>query len=323
MDTTDSRCAGLDCHGGAAAAENLHWNLDVSDGGGDSDGLAKSQACEGCHDETPAQLRVYDDAGSLAYTGTAPDTAAVYYGTLSGYSRGGHGDATINSIDDPSFVDSASGSTPIDCSACHDGAAAHFPEAAGDVNRLGGVAIQTNTGGLCNNCHSSGDYPDAHHPSFYGSTLSNPPNHNIVPAANQEILSAVDNLTDWVDQGGGHFEQTDYGAANFGGGVDRFINWWAGSYGLGNQDPPPRPVFYGEGQTADPKAILPVAQYVGNQVSTNQLMCVTCHNPHGTDLFTYDALDGSAAPGGPNASIPDNNMLRLRDSDNTLCNACH
>jgi len=45
-------------------------------------------------------------------------------------------------------------------------------------------------------------------------------------------------------------------------------------------------------------------------------MCVTCHNPHGTDLFTYD-------PGGGHESIPDNNMLRVRDQDNSLCNACH
>jgi formate-dependent nitrite reductase cytochrome c552 subunit len=76
-------------------------------------------------------------------------------------------------------------------------------------------------------------------------------------------------------------------------------------------------VFYGENQSPSPKAILPLEQYVvgGGQ---NRVMCVTCHNPHGTDLYTYDVTTT-----GDVRQVPDNNMLRLLDDDNTLCAACH
>jgi predicted CxxxxCH...CXXCH cytochrome family protein len=316
MTEANSRCVGVDCHGNPTAAENLNWFTAIADGPGASDGLAKSQACKGCHDETPAQWRVYNAGGTLQYTGNARNAAVAYYGTLSGYSRGGHGDANIRSATDPSFVDSApSQATPIDCTACHSNGAAHFPAGAGDVNRLGGVAIQTNTGGLCNTCHPFADYPTNHHPSFYGSTLSNPANHNIVAATGQEIHT---NPSSWsaVPPGGDHYEQNGYSAQLWTTNVDGFINWWGGNYGNANQDPPPKPVFYGETGTASPKASLPLARYIGNQVNSDQVMCTTCHNPHGTDLYTYD-------PMGNHQQVPDNNMLRLRDADNTLCNACH
>ena len=117
-----------------------------------------------------------------------------------------------------------------------------------------------------------------------------------------------------TDQGGGHYEQDGYSASGETGSPDFDVDWWGGQPGLGNQDPPPAPA---------PFAVLPLERYVLDTGISDRVMCVTCHNPHGTDLFTYDATDNNAAPGGSNASIPDNNMLRLRDSDNTLCNACH
>jgi hypothetical protein len=46
------------------------------------------------------------------------------------------------------------------------------------------------------------------------------------------------------------------------------------------------------------------------------VLCTTCHNPHGTDLFMYDQY-------GVGQDVPDNNMLRMRNTDSTLCRACH
>ena len=332
VNSANSRCVGVDCHGNPSASDTvevLWWNVDVAaNAPGTDNGTEESRTCEGCHDQTPAQVRVYNAAGTGLYTGDAPDAAVSYYGTLSGYARGGHGDPEIQNEDPAPGSNGrpdATGTTPLECTDCHDAAAAHFPEAAGDLHRLGGnTAIQTNTAGLCNDCHPSADYPDNHHPSYYGPTMSNPTAHDIIPVAGSEARTAISTNEAWVEVTTDHFEQAAYGfnAAVYGSGVDRFVNWWASSYGLGNQTPP-KPVFYGEAQSAGSRGMLPLSQFVGNQSGTNQVMCVTCHNPHGTDLFTFDALDGSASPGGPNADIPDNNMLRLRDSDNTLCNACH
>jgi hypothetical protein len=179
--------------------------------------------------------------------------------------------------------------------------------------------------GLCNSCNVGSSYPGGgakHHPSLQGTAADS--NRSIVVSASQEVWSAVNGSTRWVDPSGADCgagdafcEQTAYGAANYSGDPDHFINWWGGAYGTGNQSPPPRPVFYGEATSASPKAILPLRQFVGNQSgATDAVMCVTCHNPHGTDLYTYDPVGGGQ-------SIPDNNMLRLRDEDNVLCNACH
>jgi len=319
VDTTDSRCANLDCHGDADPAEVLHWNVDMTDGTGVSDALIPSQVCEGCHDQTPAQVRVYPagDNPPPTYTGNAPDAAANYYGTVSGYSRGGHGDAKIQN-EDPG-IDSGTGTTPIDCTACHSATAAHFPAVSGDLNRLGANAtLETSSHtGLCNDCHNNTSdprYPAQHHPSFRG-TSNNATKDIVVNAESQEIRSAVSRTTNWVDGSGGSCgagddfcEQTAYGAANFSGNPDFYVDWWGGNPGSGNQSPPPEP---------SPFAVLPLLQYVGNQSGpANTVMCVTCHNPHGTDLYVHDTF-------GAGSEIPDNNMLRLRDSDNTLCNACH
>jgi hypothetical protein len=300
MDAANSRCVALDCHGQPAAGENLNWFSPITDGAGASDGLAKSQACKGCHDQTPSQWRVYDAGGTLAYTGNASNAAANYYRTLSGYSRGGHGDAGIQN-EDP-FVNSAPGSTtPIDCTACHADGADHFPSASGNRNRLSVVTIE-NTGGtgLCNGCHPRTTYPDNHHPSLQGTT-QNPNRDIVVNAASQPVRQAP---TTWFENppGSDHWEQDGYSASGVSGNPDFFVDWWNGS------GTPPRP---------QPLAVLPLIQFVGDQSgTTNTVICVTCHNPHGTDLYVFD-------PGGIGGAIPDNNMLRLRDEDNTLCNACH
>ncbi|MDF1553168.1 MAG: CxxxxCH/CxxCH domain-containing protein [Deferrisomatales bacterium] len=317
VSSADSRCVGVDCHGNPSSSDTvevLWWNVNLAaNAPGTGNGTEESRTCEGCHDQTPAEARVYDAGGALQYTGSAPDAAGSYYGTLSGYSRGGHGDKTINSTDDPSFVDSGTGSTPLECADCHDAAVAHFPEpATGNIHRLANTTLEnlthSNTG-LCNSCHAGADYPENHHPSYEGTFASS--TTDVIPAGGQEIYT---NPSTWTDQGGGHYEQNGYSASGVSGGPDFYIDWWGGAPGLGDQDPPPTPT---------PLAVLPLERYVLASGTSDRVMCVTCHNPHGTDLFTYDAMDGNAAPGGPNASIPDNNMLRLRDSDNTLCNACH
>jgi predicted CxxxxCH...CXXCH cytochrome family protein len=322
VDTTDSRCANLDCHG-SAATEILHWNVDTAaDTAGDpEDGLEKSQVCEGCHDQTPAQVRVYPAGVNppATYTGNAPDAAANYYQTISGYGRGGHGDAEIQN-EDPGVNSDPGHVTPIDCTACHADAAEHFPAVAGDLHRLGANATLETTShtgaGLCNSCHDGATYPGPgnHHPSLRG-TASNGTRNIVVSAASQEIRTAVSGTTSWVDGSGGSCgigddfcEQDAYGAANFSGNPDFYVDGWGGNPGDSNQSPPPQP---------SPFAVLPLLQYVGNQSGlTNAVMCVTCHNPHGTDLYVFD-------PGGIGSSISDNNMLRVRDSDNSLCNACH
>ncbi|MDF1553169.1 MAG: CxxxxCH/CxxCH domain-containing protein [Deferrisomatales bacterium] len=309
MTNANSLCANLDCHGDADPGENLHWNVDTAgDTAGDpEDGLARSQVCEGCHDQTPAQVRVYDAAGALQYAGDAPDTAANYYATISGYGRGGHGDPEIRN-EDP-FINSGTGNTPIDCTACHADGALHFPADSANLHRLATIELEntSHTGaGLCNSCHGGGTYPGPgnHHPSLRG-TANNATKDIVVTAASQEVRQLP---TTWFEVSTDHYEQDGYSAANASGNPDAFVDWWGGNPNNANQSPPPQP---------SPFAVVPLLQFVGNQSGqTNAVMCVTCHNPHGTDLYVFD-------PGGIGKNINDNNMLRLRDEDNTLCNACH
>jgi hypothetical protein len=309
---TDNRCANVDCHGSPKASDTvevLHWNVDLTADapGGANNGKEKSRTCEGCHDETPAQVRVYAADGSNPYTGNAPTAAANYYATRSGYGRGGHGDAAIQTeIPAPgaSGRPDATGTTPVECTACHSDAAPHFPEDPANLHRLTVIDIENTAGtGLCNTCHARTYYPGQHHPSLRGTSAD--ANKDIYPLAGQEILTVP---SSW-NPVGGEYEQNGYSAVNVSGSPDFYVNWWGATPGNGNQDPPPQPV---------PFSVLPLRQYIGNQSGgvANAVMCVTCHNPHGTDLFVYD-------PAGTYQSVMDNNMLRAPDSTNVLCNACH
>jgi hypothetical protein len=80
--------------------------------------------------------------------------------------------------------------------------------------------------------------------------------------------------------------------------LDSFVDFWSGQDAVGS-----------------PTAVLPLERYLPGGLATDKVMCVTCHNPHGTDLHVEDT--------GGNRSIPDNNMLRLRDENNMLCEGCH
>ncbi len=289
VDPADSTCTGVDCHGNPPASEGLHWAMDVTDGAGDADGLGKSRVCAGCHDgdATRAQVRLYDAADNLVYpagpgSGFAPDAARVYYATPSGYARGGHGDSGIQN-EDP-FIDSAPGvTTPVDCTACHDAGADHFPEAAANIHRLRNQTLEdaVDASGLCTRCHTAyndkaGNGNPLHHPS--GVAFTRP--YKEPTGVNYDVPA------------GGE------------GDVDEFVMYWTDttytSVGNPSQVDLPRldDIFPGQSQ---------------------MLACTTCHQPHGTDL----AVDVSQGGGGTYTEIPDNNMLRLRDTDNTLCEACH
>ncbi|PLX45988.1 MAG: hypothetical protein C0609_01620, partial [Deltaproteobacteria bacterium] len=261
------------------------------------------------------------------------NAAANYYGTLSGYARGGHGDSRIS---DPAYepalatIDPSTGNdAPIDCTACHDAASQHYGAdhdvtLTGNPNRLQGITRDSSSAdvnALCANvtCHPTAFYSG---PSGAGDTEYHHP-MLVSPAllASPKVMTAIDGGTTWTEIAPVdlpyHYEQNAYGAANYDTHVDSLKDWWAGNpVASRDDDAPPRPVLYGEAQSADPKAILPLARYVIGGGSSDDIVCTTCHNPHGSDLFVYD-------PGGIGQDIPDNNMLRLRDTDSTLCNACH
>ncbi|RMG84771.1 MAG: hypothetical protein D6708_16610 [Candidatus Dadabacteria bacterium] len=287
VDAADSTCTGVDCHGNPDASEGLYWNQAAAgdDPGVENDGQGRSQVCAGCHDGQPvkAQIRLWDRNDASVYVSAlAPDAAANYFGTRSGYARGGHGDANIQT--ESGFVDSAPGvTTPIDCTACHDAALDHFPAASATLHRLRTQTLEsaTDANGLCTRCHTG--YNDTasngnplHHPSGIAFTRA----YNEPTGVNYDVPA------------GGE------------GDVDEFVMYWTDtsytSVGSPSQVDLPRldDIFPGQPQ---------------------QLACTTCHQPHGTDL----AVDVSQGGGGTYTDVPDNNMLRLRDTDSTLCSACH
>ena len=64
---------------------------------------------------------------------------------------------------------------------------------------------------------------------------------------------------------------------------------------------------------------LNTAQIFNNDTS-DIVTCVTCHNPHGTDLYVAGEQPQVTDT---TSQIPANRMLRLRDQDDELCAACH
>ncbi|MHB8764743.1 MAG: hypothetical protein ACYDA8_10480, partial [Deferrisomatales bacterium] len=242
------------------------------------DAFGRSIACAGCHGKAtgaPAtRIQVKRDlAGtpSVVYDSDSPrllpqGAAANYFGTLSGYARGGHGDAGIQA-EDP-FVDSAPGSvvgttaTPVQCAACHDDtraaggtpAVAHFPAVtSGNLHRLTNTTIENASGGLCSDCHPRADYPGTalplgHHPSYFGPTQTNPAPHDIIPKAKAPPWPVFVNPSSWArvnpNPGDPYYDfwaQNGYSASGRSGDPDGFVDFWGGSPGNGNQDPPPPP----------------------------------------------------------------------------------
>ena len=379
MNVDNSRCTAVDCHNDDTSSSTayLSWYVTTQEtdppgevsGARGQDAPLRTRICYDCHKAASLNMRVYGYGNqptlteSLCYgkKGTIGltnffdpqkiDAAGNYYGTVSGYGRGGHGDPKFASAGTSSGLDVNSDTghkidtdKPIDCTACHDWQAAHFPIANSNQYRLRNTTVENSTHnstginvGLCNECHDGNNYPGLsgppykHHPSFVSLPSGG-------AYANKPVVTLVNSSTSWSPVSGTYVQNayspfktgssaTYFGTVNQNMDVDYFTDW----YNRGNlwtpgsaedhvQNPEPRGVFLLERNTDSPKATLPLTQHIlGTNASTdNRIMCVTCHNPHGTDLYVHDTTVG-----GVGKSIPDHNMLRLQDTDNTLCVACH
>lgn len=356
MTVENSRCINVSCHDDQSGTK-LGWYVTTAEpddttvtvsGANAVDASNRTRICADCHDSTPPDIRIYDQdnvrvfgEASVIPTPTYTfdkhkiNVAANYFGTESTYGRGGHGDPKLNSsynLDVNSDTNhDITVDKPIDCTACHKWKTGHNPTATTNYYRLRNTVVEANsTAGLCNECHIRTSYPGSsaewhHHPSYWdlpgGTYLTK------FPIGNQVVPT-----TGWVLKDG-VYGQTGYGPGSttvFGSdgarAVDYFTDWynrgtaWTPSTAENHKlSPSPRGVFLGENglnaSSATPKATLPLAQFIMG-TGGSKMICVTCHNPHGTDLFVYDET-------GVGRDIADHNMLRLQDTDNTLCNACH
>jgi hypothetical protein len=99
--------------------------------------------------------------------------------------------------------------------------------------------------------------------------------------------------------------------------IDRYIDHWA----YWNSSAP------ATATTIDDEPFLPLGDPLLKQVGESYdnmpsrlITCVTCHNPHGTDLHVNGQMPGVTST---LSSIPADKMLRLRDQNGELCEACH
>jgi len=314
---SDFGCVNVRCHG-LENGESVAWNE-----------LAGSPTyndiCFNCHNVTVSSFQLPGSSGTLYQ---ATNAAANYVGPVSGFSRGGHGDTGIN---DPSwFRDSAPGSSvPLACVACHDESQGHFPVDADNPYRVSDNALNNNLPGdsaaegpltnLCTqtNCHpkvlGTGDYgflSAIKHPSDHW-PISNPVVINMSANPSAQILSeAVASTTSPA------YDPAGRGTA-VGLHIDRYVDHW-GYWGAVSCDPD---------DPGDEEPFLPMDDTLTKQVgdsydngSADLITCVTCHNPHGTDLHVVGQDCGAAST---LTSIPANKMLRLRDQDGEMCAACH
>jgi hypothetical protein len=377
----DTRCGDVSCHVNEDTAQDavlppynrdggqlpLFWNLhtdevETTGTGSPNDSPLLSKVCQSCHDSYPADIRLFDAAGAvlmygkrgsgafLEYLSSSVDSAANYYGPVSGYGRGGHGDDRLS---DPLGYDipSAAATAPIDCSACHAGTGPtdppHVPLSIAnmDGNRLFDANLEDDThsiAGLCNttDCHDSAVYTQSYLPDPPPRTAwQHHPSYVEYVWTGNRITENVDDLpaTTWTKDAAETYNQNAYGAAltigadetehSFSGNPDRFIDWynrgagWLPTDGQNNfASPANRGVFLGEsgGNTGldSPKAVLPLERYILNTGTSKIVLCVTCHNPHGTDLYVHDQHNVGQ-------DIADHQMLRMQHEDSALCNACH
>ena len=313
----DFACVNVRCHGLENDA-SVAWNELA-------DSPTYNNICFECHNTTVSSFQLPGASGTLYQ---ATNAAANYIGPISGFSRGGHGDTAIN--DAAWFKDSAPGSTvPLACVACHDESQGHFPVETGNPYRVSDNALNNNLPGdssaegpltnLCTqtNCHpkvlGAGDYgflSAIKHPSDHWPTTG-PVEINMLKNSSAQLLDPGSSSTaDPALDPDGRTVQVDLH-------IDRYVDHWG---------------YWGASATCtattdDDEPFLPLddslEKLVGqnfNNDAADLITCVTCHNPHGTDLF----VSGEGCQVASTlTSIPDNRMLRLRNQDGELCNACH
>jgi predicted CxxxxCH...CXXCH cytochrome family protein len=298
--TSDFTCNSVRCHGG----ESVVWNQSA-----DSGANTYSDVCFNCHNITPASFQLPGD--TLRQAGNA---AANYVGPISEWGRGGHGDSRIN---DPAwFEEVAPGWTvPLGCTACHDETQDHFPVASGNRFRVSDAAVnntlpgadasQTRITNLCVSCHSeqTGDF------HFLA-----PPKH---PSDNYDTdwTGGVSRSQTFVTESGmSVFSTFDPVTAGVGSHIDQYVDhweYWGGTGASSTAGDDQR--FLPMGDSLDP------AQNFNNDTG-DLVTCITCHNPHGTDLYVTGEQPNVADT---TSQIPANRMLRLREQDDELCAACH
>ena len=317
---TDATCQ-VRCHGNDTPAVDNDSAVAWSE---KADSTTFNNVCLNCHDLAVSSFQLPGDANSYR----ASNAAANYQGPVSGFSRGGHGDSNIN---DPSwFLDTAPGSTvPLACVACHDETQAHFPVVTGNPYRVSSAALGNNLPGaspaegplsnLCTqtNCHpkviGSGNFAflaSPKHPNDHFPISAPVPIYVNYPSEPVNLESVSDTTSPAYDPAG---RSNAVGLH-----IDRYVDHWA---------------YWGAQCTADggdDEPFLPLGDSLTKQVGdvfdnnvdspSSLVTCITCHNPHGTDLFVAGQICGS---GSTSTSISSNRMLRLRNQDDELCLGCH
>jgi hypothetical protein len=315
---TDVTCQ-VRCHGNEVGSSDgdgpLSWNETA-------DNTTYNNVCFYCHNLVTSAFQLQATSGTLYQ---ASNAAANYVAPISGFSRGGHGDTAIN---DPAwFADSAPGtSVPLACVACHEESKEHFPVETGNPYRVSNAALNNSlpdnsneVGPLTNLCTQTNCHPKILGSGDYGflSAIKHPSDH--WPTGNEVEINMTDNPSAPILSAGASspsnpaYDPAGRTAVDLH--IDRYVDHW-GYWGAVSCTP-----------GGDEEPFMPLDDSLSKQVGqdydnvdSDLITCTTCHNPHGTDLHVVGQGCGQSST---LVSIPANKMLRLRDQDGEMCEACH